>query len=88
MEDDDEFSEEVSPGFPTAVMYIYIRSSSSAAKPREGAYNARSCNGNSKILISVGVVALKRREPCRTAHTIVSFASLARGRLGTRLPIP
>ncbi len=57
MEDDDEFSEEVSPGFPTAVMYIYIRSTSSAAKPREGVYNARSRNGNFKILISVGVVA-------------------------------
>ncbi len=50
VEDDVEFSEEVGPGFPTAVMYIHIRSSSSAAKPREGAYNARSRNGNSKIL--------------------------------------
>ncbi len=33
------------------------RSSLSAAKPREGAYNTRSHNGNFKILITVGVVA-------------------------------
>ncbi len=38
-----------------ATLFI-TRSSSSAVKPHEGAYNARSHNGNFTILISVGML--------------------------------